>query len=465
MTDIFEQIWTLPESHIKVTKCDAAGVPLDSTADVALDEQARAGGSLLNDNAPRPLIPFVRTGLFTDPSFATLIELLDNYNATEGVAERLLTDTSHGPAVDAFLTAILPTPPMQLAKEHIKTNFDAGLTEATFREKVKSIWFEPYTNHFSGNVPFCVGFEHVFVGESTRKPGDGPSEDNVGGYHSWVKYYLDEQAGKANYLGHDYRIAVTAEGIANPNVASVLMSWKPSAAEGGDGHVLFKKPGGFFVGTRPECEIALGVVGIYAVLNGVFDNTPGGGTENHRRMTLGANSFDLVCHPETITPAGGGGSARVNGWHLRTLFAKFLGAPIPTGGTGGSGGGSGGGSPVGAILPSNPHNDASIRIRRALPNPPGTNDVGEWVEIKNVSTFAFDLSDWSLADDLNRKLPLTGTIVPGEIQRIMLNRIDSTSMMLRNSAGWILLYQGTERRAAVKYTSPSENAVFDFDLS
>jgi len=112
-------------------------MPLDSTADVALDEQARAGGSLLNDNAPRPLIPFVRTRLFTDPSFATLIELLDNYNATEGVAERLLTDTSHGPAVDAFLTAILPTPPMQLAWEYIKTVSVAQRPEFTgaFRSK------------------------------------------------------------------------------------------------------------------------------------------------------------------------------------------------------------------------------------------------------------------------------------------------------------------------------------------
>jgi poly(U)-specific endoribonuclease len=237
------------------------------------------------------------------------------------------------------------------------------------------------------------------------------------------------------------------------------MTWKPSNAEGGDGHVLFKKPGGFFVGTRPECEIALGTVGIYAIHNNAFDNSPSNNTENHRRVVLGSNSYFLVCHPETVTPAGGGGSGRVNGWHLRTLFAKFLGnAGAPVGVTPGGDG-------VGSLLPSNPHNDASIRIRRALPNPLGQNDDGEWVEIKNVSSFSFDLSEWSLSDDLNRRIRLSSSILPNETRRVMLERTDNNSMMLRNSAGWILLFQGMVRRAAVRYSLPAEDTVFDFDMT
>jgi poly(U)-specific endoribonuclease len=462
MADIYEQIWNLPSSHVKVTKCDATGSPLDATADVALDEQGKAGGSMSIDNAGRPLIPFVKAGLLAEPTFATLIALLDDYNVVEGEAEPAITGTPHGTSVDAFLDAILPTAPMQLAKTHIQATFDSTLTDATFRAAVKKMWFEPYTNHFSGSDPFCVGFEHVFVGESTRKPSDGPSDDNVGGYHSWVKFFIDEQAGKVNYLGHDYRPAITADGLADSNVASVLMTWKPTAAEGGDGNTLFKKPGGFFVGTRPECEFALGTVGIFAVLNNAFDNTPGSGSEDHRRVVLGSNAYFLVCHPETITPAGGGGSPRVNGPHLRTLYAKFLGsATAPTGG-----GTPGGTTPsTGSHLPSNPHNDASIRIRSALPNPVGASDDGEYVEIKNVSAFSFDLSEWALADVANRKLPLTGTLAPGAILKVMMVRTDSNSMMLRNSPGWILLYQGDIRRAAVKYTNTAEGAVTDFDLT
>ena len=75
MPDIFEQIWDLPSSHVRVSRCDASGNPLDMTADLALDEQGRAGGSMLNDNATRPLIPMVRSSLLTEPTFATLIDL------------------------------------------------------------------------------------------------------------------------------------------------------------------------------------------------------------------------------------------------------------------------------------------------------------------------------------------------------------------------------------------------------
>lgn len=38
------------------------------------------------------------------------------------------------------------------------------------------------------------GLEHVFLGEK-----DGTT---ISGYHSWIKYYRDESAGKVNYLGY-----------------------------------------------------------------------------------------------------------------------------------------------------------------------------------------------------------------------------------------------------------------------
>lgn len=458
MADIFEEIWALPSSHVKVTKCDASGNPLDATADVAIDEQNRAGNSMNVDNAPRKLIPMVRTGLFSEPTFATLIPLLGHYTAPEGMAETPLTDATHGAAVDAFLDAVIPTEPVQKAKNFIKSNYDTALTDATFRAQVKKFWFEPFTNKYGATVPHCVGFEHVFVGESTHEDGHGPSVDNVGGYHSWVKFYLDEQANKANYLGHDYGASIASDGIADPNVASVIHTWKPSTAEGGDGHTLFKKPGGFLFGTRPECEIALGTVGVYAVLNNDYDNTPAPRTENHRRVVFGTNAFFLVCHPQTITPPGAGSGPRENGWFLRTLYAKFLGNATATpGGTT-----PGGTTPGTALLPSNPHNDATIRIHRAMPNPVGAADDDEWVEIKNISTFDIVLTNWYLADDQDRRKPLSGTMAPGETKRVMLDRSTANSMMLRNAQGWVLLFQDTIRRAAVRYTNPGEGNIVTF---
>jgi len=53
MPDIYEQLWNLFASHVKVSRTSAAGAPVDPTADVALDEQDRAGGSMLYQGTTR----------------------------------------------------------------------------------------------------------------------------------------------------------------------------------------------------------------------------------------------------------------------------------------------------------------------------------------------------------------------------------------------------------------------------
>ena len=118
--------------------------------------------------------------------------------------------------------------------------------------------------------------------------------------------------------------------------------------------------------------------------------------------------------------------------------------------------------PSDTLVPTQPFNNAAIRILRALPNPPGPTDQGEWVELKNVSTFTFDLAEWRLKDDKGRVQPLTGSLAPEETLRIELTRANEQAMMLSNKGGWILLFQGDNRRAAVRYTNAGEGEVFTF---
>jgi len=453
MTDIYETIWQHPESHVTVSRRGADGKFVDESADILLNEVTTHGGNCIGeDRATGPLFQHANEALFTQPTFQTFVALLDNYTAVEGRPESPLADPVHGPEVDAFVDAVLPTAPMQLALAYVREHLRPAISDSDFRDLVRRIWFEPFTNNYSSTEHFCVGFEHVFVGEDSSRPGSPPRcEDSVGGYHSWIKCYLDEKAGRVNYYGHDYSNNLVAAGVADPHVATVIMTWQPAPEDGGHGHLLLKKPGGFFVGTRPECEIALGTVGLLAVLAGQYDNTPNPGTEDHRRMQLGESLFDLVLHPQTVTPKRNGKAAQW-GEHIRTMYPKFRGAPADGGGNGGGGGG----------VPTQPFNNAAIRILQALPNPPGPTDQGEWVELKNVSTFTFDLAEWRLKDDKGRVQLLTGSLAPAETRRIELTRATEQAMMLGNKGGWILLFQGDSRRAAVRYTNAGEGEVFTF---
>jgi poly(U)-specific endoribonuclease len=132
---------------------------------------------------------------------------------------------------------------------------------------------------------------------------------------------------------------------------------------------------------------------------------------------------------------------------------KFRGTPnVPRDGNG-----------DGTSLPTQPHNNAAIRIARALPNPPGLADQGEWVELENVSSFDFDLAEWRLSDEEGRIQRMSGALASGQTRRIDLTRANEQSMMLRNRGGWVLLFQGDVRRAAVRYPEADQGEIFTFD--
>ena len=321
------------------------------------------------------------------------------------------------------------------------------LGEDAFRDRVRRLWFEPYTNRFSSPDPFAVGFEHVFLGEdsSTGSPPWDECRDRVGGYHSWIKYFVDQQAGKVTYLGNDYRPNVEGAGLKGTRVATVMMTWKPDALDGGRGFELQKSPGGFFVGTRPEIEMAIGSIGLLELLPDQQQNRfEIWNSDDEHRVTFGDSIYDLVVHPETVRS-----QPMELGTHLRTLFPKFRGSAI------GGGEGGGGGQPDaggGFSIPTQSHNSGPVQITAALPNPAGDDaGGGEWVELINVTDGTIDLTAWTMADQKNRRQILDGSLMPGERKIFDLVRENQASMQLSNSGGWILLFNGTSRIAAVRY--------------
>lgn len=453
--DIFARIWDLPESHVSVTRAKEDGLPAHPSAVVCVHEQGRAGNCLDEDYADRPLLTVLDETVFERPTFKTAMALFDNYSAAELRPEISVEDTEnqHWKEVDDFLDAVFASKPMQLAVDHVQNVLAPGLSKEEIRADVKSMWFEPFTNQYGRAQPYCVGFEHVFIGEDESNAEGAPKcQDRVGGYHCWFKFYRDQQAGKADYLGYDYPDGNVPDALSDPKVTTMVMKWSPSTDDGAYGHDLLKKPGGFFVGTCPEVEIVFGMLAMYAQKAGVYDNVTG--KENHHRVKLGNNYIDLVMHPQSLAPPQQGRPAR-RGDHIRTLYPKFRGSTDPDS----PGQDLENGLP--GDLPTQPHNDAPIRIIRALPNPATPDDEGEWVELVNMTEdTTFDLAAWRLTDRLGREQRMTGELAPGAVKRIILDRADHNSMMLKNGKGWILLFQGEIRRAAVQYLkSPSDQIV------
>jgi poly(U)-specific endoribonuclease len=436
MADIYEQILNLPASWLAVARPVEGGWS-DPAAPIRLQEQDR-GGSL------QPLFAAVDEAIFARPSVAALAALFNNYDPFEGRPDVQLSDPQHSAEIEALLDAIMDTEPMQLAVAYLRDAAPGEFPDAgAVRAWTRQVWFEPFVNEFANPERDCAGFEHVFVGEVQNNAHPGDNVMDIGGYHSWIKYAHDQRAGLVSYRGHDYTPGAAAAGKANPREASVIMTWTVNNTE------YLKNPGGFFVADLPEMQFALGIVGLFDSLRGTFGGTGASGKKTDRRVPFGDDSIDLVVYPQTVRS---GGATKV-GPHLRSMYPKFRGAGAPTGG----GGGGGGGQP-----PHTPHNNGPIRVLRALPNPEGTDETGEWVELKNITQHEIPLDGWTLRDAQNRARPLSGTLGPDATTRVELTRDGASAMQLGNSGGWILLFQGTERIAAVPYGQAQNNQVINF---
>ena len=66
--------------------------------------------------------------------------------------------------------------------------------ENAFRERLFTLWFQPYARSRKYNETDSSGFEHVFVGEIRKT--------RVIGFHNWIQFYQQELISRLNYQGY-----------------------------------------------------------------------------------------------------------------------------------------------------------------------------------------------------------------------------------------------------------------------
>ena len=321
MKDIYQHIWNCDRHKFIVSPRDLDGQWLDPQADILLDEQVAAFGrqDFLKDTAKH--IDLARKPLFyrvnedklnSIPSYGSLIALLDNYQFDNQRSE-VLTRLEKA-EIERFIDDILTTEPIQIARDYIHDYLNLTKYKDKFESNLRKIWFDLYTNYFGDiSVRDASGFEHIFVGEG-KYDLDRPTGNKVlgaiSGYHSWVKFYLDEKQQQVNYLGHNYNLQGNI-GVENPYVVTVQMLWKKCDRQNNLAIELFKKKGCFFIGTSPECEIAMGTVAYYENLaNHKFN-------KEKRRATINGAVYDLALY-RNIKENGSRGN------YIRSFYPIYL---------------------------------------------------------------------------------------------------------------------------------------------
>ncbi|XP_053311760.1 uridylate-specific endoribonuclease D-like [Spea bombifrons] len=212
----------------------AADVNRATNADITLNLQYRASSSQTSsgqDFSSQKLFSYVNEAkLFARPTFARLLNLLDNYAKTTGTAESVSsTELQEQTAFidEIFRTSVITTLSNFLISKGYYTSVDS------FKADLKEMWFGLYTR--TRGPLDSSGFEHVFHGEI--------HSGKISGFHNWVQLYLQEKSGQVNYLSYSADGAWTSY----PDVYGFQFKWS----------TYLKTLGSFFLGSSPEFDVAM----------------------------------------------------------------------------------------------------------------------------------------------------------------------------------------------------------------
>jgi len=127
-----------------------------------------------------------------------------------------------------------------------------SISSPAVKQSWKEVLFRLWFQRRDGKP--CV-FEHIFLGNLAE---DISGQPVAGGFHFWLKFYLEEVRGTATYLGYIYNSP--KDGLNNSRFLSGKFVWDYA------GFKLVKDQGGFFIGTSPEWQLAAGTVAYFETL-------------------------------------------------------------------------------------------------------------------------------------------------------------------------------------------------------
>ncbi|WP_195819306.1 hypothetical protein [Roseobacter sp. MH60115] len=441
-SNIYQEHWDIDLRNGGCTASgrDTQGNWVHSDADILVDEQLEA--TCAGDAAPEPLFHFGNPEKLSRPTYAAFIDLLNNYVVNARLSEDHLGDNAvEDQEIARFLDAMLETDVMRRAEAFVREDLVPELSAEALRSDILRMWFEPYTNHFNNiAISHALGFEHVMVGEGKLK-GNG-----IGGYHSWIKFYLDEQSGRVDFRGFNYDgnfNRTSKAGARFPYVATVAMSWTQLDIHGQPIGKLDKDLGGFFIGPSPELQMALGRIAFYESVAGRYSSAATGLKDDQKAVMLMNGRFPLVLYRNTT-------EEQTRGDRIRSFWAKFI-APIES-------------TEADVVVPVGEHagdqNSGIVRIRRALINPEGSDIGREWVDVEDTGSVIVDITGWTLRDKSDRAQSLQGQIEPQKTRRIVVSRETAAHPQLGNKGGQIALRDGSAAlQACVGHVASGEGVV------
>ncbi|XP_004693235.1 PREDICTED: poly(U)-specific endoribonuclease isoform X2 [Condylura cristata] len=201
--------------------------------DIILNSQNRISPSEAGDQVdrcPEPLFTYVNEKLFSKPTYAAFINLLNNYQRATGHGEHF--NSQQLAEQDTFLTEVMKTAVMKELYSflHHQNRYSS---EKEFVDDLKNMWFGLYSR--GSEEGDSSGFEHVFSGEVKK--------GKVTGFHNWIRFYMQEKEGLVDYYSHIY----DGPWDSYPDVLAMQFNW--------DGY--YKEVGSAFIGSSPEFEFAL----------------------------------------------------------------------------------------------------------------------------------------------------------------------------------------------------------------